>query len=91
MVEVNKIFHAFEERLATISRHPEILQQLPDLLARDDYAGGTLRRAVGGWRVLDFGCGTGFASEQILRHLPAEQIAHAGLLRPFVGDDRSLS
>lgn len=29
----------------------------------------------GGWRILDFGCGTGFASEQILRHLPAEQIA----------------
>ena len=30
---------------------------------------------IGGWRILDFGCGTGFASEQILRHLPAEQIA----------------
>ncbi len=73
VVEVNKIFHAFEAR-GYDSRHPEILRQLPaywqEMITKAD-----ITPRPGGWRILDFGCGTGFASEQILRHLPAEQIA----------------
>ena len=73
VVEVNKIFHAFEAPDYD-RRHPEIHQQLPAYWREMITQAGIAPR-VGGWRVLDFGCGTGFASEQILRHLPAEQIA----------------
>jgi SAM-dependent methyltransferase len=31
--------------------------------------------ATSGWRILDFGCGTGFASEQVLTNIPADAIA----------------
>ncbi|MBA4016154.1 MAG: hypothetical protein C0483_03090 [Pirellula sp.] len=72
VVEVNKIFHAFEARDYD-RRHPEIHQQLPAYWQEMIAQAGIAPRP-GGWRILDFGCGTGFASEQILQHLPAEQI-----------------
>lgn len=72
VVEVNKIFHAFEAP-SYDRRHPEIHQQLPAYWQEMIAQAGVAPRN-GGWRILDFGCGTGFASEQILRHLPAEQI-----------------
>lgn len=73
VVEVNKIFHAFEAPNYD-RRHPEIHQQLPAYWQEMITQAGVAPRS-GGWRILDFGCGTGFASEQILRHLPTEQIS----------------
>jgi ubiquinone/menaquinone biosynthesis C-methylase UbiE len=70
--EINRLFHDVHAAdYDTV--HPEIFAQLPSLwaemteLAMANLAGSRLR-------VLDFGAGTGFASEQILRHVPSEYI-----------------
>ena len=67
--EVNQLFHASEAKEYD-RRHPEIRQQLPAVWQRmiDQIA---TSRPASGWTVLDFGCGTGFASEQILK-LPSQ-------------------
>jgi SAM-dependent methyltransferase len=73
ILEVNKLFHEFEAKdYDTI--HPEIHQQLPPIWQEMiDRAIGIA--AVPIWRILDFGCGTGFEAEQLIKNLPPGSIA----------------
>lgn len=72
VVEVNRIYHAFEAT-SYDDEHDEIGDQLPELwrglLAHPGLAGTTR------WTVLDFGSGTGFAAEQVLAGY-GERIEH---------------
>lgn len=72
IVEVNKLFHQFEAD-AYDRRHPEIFQQGAKLWQEMTTAALPQGQART-WRVLDFGCGTGFASMQLLARVPREQI-----------------
>jgi SAM-dependent methyltransferase len=69
--EVNRLFHEFEAEYYD-QRHPDVFERgVPlwrDMIAA---ARGQLARP---WRVLDFGCGTGFASQQIMANLPLSEI-----------------
>jgi SAM-dependent methyltransferase len=73
VVEVNKLFHKFDAKDYD-RQHPEIHQQLPPIwqemicLAID-----VAETSV--WRILDFGCGTGFEAEQLIRNMPEGSIA----------------
>jgi SAM-dependent methyltransferase len=71
--EVNRLYHCHEARDYD-GRHGEIWEQLPALWPQMIE---TAQRAGPAfpWRILDFGCGTGFASAQLLKHVPADQIA----------------
>ncbi len=73
VVELNALYHAFEARDYD-ARHPEITSQLPGVW-REMISQVQERRPAQGWRILDFGCGTGFEAEQLLRKLPVESIA----------------
>jgi ubiquinone/menaquinone biosynthesis C-methylase UbiE len=71
--EVNKLYHA-READSYDARHIEILERLPvhwkqmiEIAVRNG--------PPSPWRILDFGCGTGFASEQLLANLPTDRIA----------------
>jgi len=70
--EVNRLYHAAEAETYD-SRHPEIFAQLPPIweemvqLITKDHPDKC-------WDILDFGCGTGFASQQVLRLLPAGNV-----------------
>lgn len=68
IVAVNRLYHAFEAHEYD-QRHPEVHDQLPSfwkrMIAQVD---------VEPLQVLDFGCGTGFESEQLLNFIPAERI-----------------
>lgn len=68
VVEVNRIFHAFEAEEYD-RRHPEIHDQLPALWR--EMLELVNRGEPRAWSVLDVGAGTGFATEQALRHLSA--------------------
>jgi SAM-dependent methyltransferase len=70
--ELNKIYHSYEAPLFN-RRHPDITRQAPRYWAMMAGVVGQCRQ--GGWSVLDFGCGTGFEAEQVLRHLPHGRIA----------------
>jgi len=70
--EVNRLFHATEAQDYD-RRHPEIREELPPLWAKM-LAEVKPQAPADGWRVLDFGCGTGFASEQILRELGRDRV-----------------
>jgi SAM-dependent methyltransferase len=74
VVEVNRIYHSFEARDYD-ERHPEVYEQLPprwsDMIAVALRLHGAAR-----WRVLDFGCGTGFEAEQLLQALPPGRLEH---------------
>ena len=72
VVEVNRIYHSFEARDYN-SIHPEITEQLPPLW-REMVGVARKRRTGDVWRILDFGCGTGFEAEQLLRNLPVGSI-----------------
>lgn len=73
IVEVNKLFHEFEAKDYD-ERHPEIHQQLPPIW--EEIIGKVRNIAEESvWHILDFGCGTGFESEQIVRNIPQEKIA----------------
>lgn len=71
--EVNRLFHAAEAKDYD-RRHPEIRDELPALW-NEMLAVVKPHAPSGGWHVLDFGCGTGFASEQILRELGRGNVA----------------
>jgi SAM-dependent methyltransferase len=73
VVEVNRMYHRFEARDYD-ARHPEVYRQLPALW--DTMIATAKRELDTTWRVLDFGCGTGFEAEQLLRVLPAERLEH---------------
>lgn len=64
VVAVNRLFHD-AEAADYDSRHPEVLEQLPPLW-RQMVAEGVRRLPAPPWRVLDFGCGTGFEAGQVL-------------------------
>jgi 2-polyprenyl-3-methyl-5-hydroxy-6-metoxy-1,4-benzoquinol methylase len=72
--EVNLLFHAAEAADYDV-RHVEIVFQLPAIWTEMI---GVAVSSLGGHqlRILDFGCGTGFASEQVLRNLAESQVAH---------------
>ena len=74
VVEVNKIYHAFEAADYD-ARHPEITTQLPPLWQAMCRYAVARRPAAAAWRILDFGAGTGFEAEQLLRHLPPGSVA----------------
>jgi SAM-dependent methyltransferase len=73
VVELNKLFHQFEAD-SYDRRHPEILQQGAQLW--HDMLAAALPKDTRQtrWRVLDFGCGTGFASCQLLSYIPGDSI-----------------
>ena len=64
---LNVLYHHFEAEYYEFL-HPEITRQLPPIWSEMI---ATARRLRGqqSWRVLDFGCGTGFATIQILKGL----------------------
>ena len=70
--EVNKLYHAVEAR-AYDSRHPEILCQLPPIWGQM-VKFTTKTHPDKRWDVLDYGCGTGFASQQLLNLMPTNSI-----------------
>jgi SAM-dependent methyltransferase len=72
VVEVNKIYHAFEARDYD-RRHPEVTRQLPPLW-QEMISHATRVGPSTAWRILNFGCGTGFEAEQLLRTLPRESV-----------------
>jgi SAM-dependent methyltransferase len=73
ILAVNRLFHEFEAK--DYDRiHPEIHQQLPPIWHEMlDRATSTTETQV--WRILDFGCGTGFEAEQLIKTLPPGSIA----------------
>lgn len=73
VVELNQVYHSFEAA-AYDRRHPEITAQLPPLWrAMVEQALQRLPRPA--YRVLDFGCGTGFEAIQLLTCLGPSRIA----------------
>ncbi len=72
ILAVNKLFHEFEAK--DYDRiHPEIHQQLPPIWHEMlNLAIGSAETSV--WRILDFGCGTGFEAEQVIKKLPLGSI-----------------
>src|SRR4051812_17079365 len=73
VIELNALYHAYESREYD-SRHPEITRQLPAIW-REMAAEVQDRQPPTGWHILDFGCGTGFEAEQLLRNFPTGSIA----------------
>ena len=73
ILEVNKLFHEFEAKDYD-KIHPEIHQQLPPIW-REMIDRATSVAKVPQWRILDFGCGTGFEAEQLIKNLPSGSIA----------------
>jgi len=70
--DLNRIYHAAEAHVYD-QQHPEIFQQLaPRWQAMLGQAAERLNGSP--YRVLDFGCGTGFEASRLLAHLPQEQI-----------------
>ena len=68
VVSVNKIYHAAEAQSFDES-HPEHTEQLPPYWQQMTAFATSLRPGAAS-SILDFGCGTGFEAEQILRNLP---------------------
>src|SRR5690348_14835994 len=68
--DVNKIYHSFDAKHYD-REHPEIHQQLPAIWAE------MIEQLPesSAWRVLDFGCGTGFEAEQVLKQLGSKMEA----------------
>jgi len=62
--EINNIYHSFDARIYD-REHPEIHEALPSIWAEMI----SILPLRTDWRVLDFGCGTGFESVQLLRAL----------------------
>lgn len=73
VLEVNNLHHAFESEDYD-RQHPEVFVQLRPLW-REMIHQAITHGGRGPLRILDFGCGTGFEAEQLVRHLPRERIA----------------
>jgi SAM-dependent methyltransferase len=72
ITELNKIYHAIEAQDYDVYHH-EIYEQLPSVwqeMVRNMVRNIDQRE----WRILDFGCGTGFEAEQLIRELPEGSI-----------------
>lgn len=78
--EVNRLFHAHEAHVYD-ELHQEFDAQCP-ILWREmvELARATFPEAR--WTILDFGCGTGFASEQLIKHLTPAAIEHLTCFDP---------
>lgn len=74
VVEVNRLFHA-QEADHYDDDHPEIREQLPKIWR--ELLDLAVAKPPSAWRLLDFGCGTGFASEQVAARLGAKEIKEA--------------
>ena len=73
VIEMNRLFHRFEAGIYD-TKHREIYERLPAIWQEMsekviEYFGATPLR------ILDFGCGTGFATRQLLQNIPASSIA----------------
>ena len=71
--ELNRIYHSFEAH-SYDARHPEVHQQLPPLWAEMIGLARQLQPCRR-FRILDFGCGTGFEALQAVRNLGMDSIA----------------
>lgn len=72
VVKVNKIYHSFEAEVYD-QKHPEVMQQLPPIwkVMVDKFV--KEKKPI---YVLDYGCGTGFESQQLISNVHREQIKH---------------
>jgi trans-aconitate methyltransferase len=73
VIEMNRVFHGIEASTYD-AIHPEISEQLPAIWKEmskqvTEYFG--LKKL----HILDFGCGTGFAAQQMLQNIPGRSIA----------------
>ena len=72
VIAINKLFHAFDAEIYD-NKHREIYEQLPSIWKEmskkvtESFKSKTLR-------ILDFGCGTGFEAQQLLRNIPGSSI-----------------
>jgi ubiquinone/menaquinone biosynthesis C-methylase UbiE len=73
VTELNRLYHSFEAQTYD-QRHPEVHQQLPPIWSQMIQC-LPARHAKLQWRVLDFGCGTGFEATQLVNGLGAGSIA----------------
>jgi trans-aconitate methyltransferase len=69
---VNALYHAAEAPHYD-AEHFEVFQQLPPIW-REALRALQERRGTSAWRVVDFGCGTGFEARQLLANVPREAI-----------------
>lgn len=70
--EVNRIFHEVDARYyddAQAGMHKQLAPMWAQMIKIT-----TERTVQRPWNIIDFGCGTGFASSQILDHIPADDI-----------------
>lgn len=81
--EVNRIYHFYEAphfdsiHREELSRAGEVMRLLLQELS---HLAGHIE-----WRILDFGCGTGFEAEQLLTHLPQERVSSITCYDPQPG------
>lgn len=68
IIELNKLFHMFEARTYDAT-HPEIHEQLPSLW-QEMIRVAMQEHGSTEWRILDFGCGSGFEAEHLIRGVP---------------------
>ena len=71
--EVNRLYHRHEANRYD-RRHPELSVQCPAYWAEMAAIASRLRPSAK-WHILDFGCGTGFATLQLLERLPLASVA----------------
>lgn len=73
IVELNRIYHSFEAQTYDDS-HDEIFHQLPGIWAGMVEAMLQVAPKGARWKILDFGCGTGFEAGQMLVLLGSDRI-----------------
>jgi trans-aconitate methyltransferase len=74
VVEMNKIYHRFEAQEFDSIHASEFKQMVPLWREMLDYVRNETPH--GPWRILDFGCGTGFEASQVLLSMPHSTIEH---------------
>ncbi len=72
VIEINKIFHAFDAEIYD-NKHREIYEQLPSIW-KEMSKKVTESFKSKALRIFDFGCGTGFEAQQLLRNIPISSI-----------------